>query len=118
MLLNLLSSRFKDTESLMCGLCGALGGERHWSDAGDGRSGGTRLRRLGRIRLLAPLVGYFGLALRDMGANRYVLRGREGNLAQIDNLAGLWPAVERATGRTCDPLEPELLAFLERAGAP
>jgi len=103
----------------MCGLCGALGGERHWSDASggaDARSGGSRARRLGRIRLLAPLLGYFGLELRDMGANSYVLRGRGGNVAQINNLAGLWPAVERSTELTCDPLDPELLAFLERTG--
>lgn len=106
----------------MCGLCGALGGRRHWSDAsgqpragGRADAGGRREVRLGRLRLLNPLLGYYGLALKDWGATSYVLAGASGNLAAVDGLPTLWPAIERQTGRSCDPLDPALLAYLEGA---
>ncbi len=104
----------------MCGLCGALGGRRHWSDAtgrpgfaANAGAGSRRDARLGRLMLLNPLLGFYGLALKDWGGSSFVLTGRGGNLAAVDGLPGLWSAVERSAGRSCDPLDPELLAYLE-----
>jgi hypothetical protein len=104
----------------MCGLCGMLGGEGHWTDSASApgvfasrAEAHTRLReRQARTRLVSIVLRHYGLGLSDWSGSAYVLSSRTGRTAIIDNLGQLWGAAERMSGRSCDPLDERLLASL------
>jgi hypothetical protein len=105
----------------MCGLCGVFGAEAHWTDAAraDGPSaapaGGTRRQeRLHRVGLANKVLTHYGLTLADWAGACFVLRSRTGRSAIVQHLAAVWPVAERMAGRPCDPLNPALIAALER----
>jgi hypothetical protein len=105
----------------MCGLCGVLGAEAHWTDASglEGPSGGPprgnrRQERLYRVALANKVLTHYGLTLTDWGGNDYVLGSRTGRSEIVHHLTALWPAAERMAGRRCDPLDPVLIAAIER----
>ncbi len=107
----------------MCSLCGVLGGRAHWSDRAGAADGGerraevTRQReRQWRTRLANQILAHYGLALSDWAATSYVLRGRTGRTALVENLSELWPAAEALGKRPCDPLDEALLAALAGRG--
>jgi len=107
----------------MCGLCGVLGAEVHWTDAGAqpqafaGRQAAPTFRqeRYQRIALANRVLRHYGLKLGDFEGRSYVLRGATGRQELVPHLALMWAAAERLAGRTCDPLDPDLIAALERA---
>ena len=106
----------------MCSLCGVLGAEDHWTDASArpevfaGRQiPSTRRReRLARIALANRILGHYRLTLGDFQGQSYVLRSATGRQELVPNLIGMWTAAERLAGRPCDPLDPDLIAALER----
>ena len=111
----------------MCGLCGVLGGERHWTEraaspgifeAADGVSGRNRVtparERQERVRLVNRVLDPMGLGLSEWSASSYVLRTKTGRSELVSSLGDLWPAVERLLGRPCDPLDPNLLSRMAR----
>ena len=108
----------------MCGLCGVLGAETHWSDAAarpeafrraaPGSPPTRRQERQQRIALTNRILRHYGLQLADFQGQSYVLRGATGRQAVVPHLVGIWAAAERLAGRPCDPLDPALLAALER----
>ena len=111
----------------MCGLCGVLGAEVHWSDAAArpeafprraGAPGGStptrRQERQRRIALANRILVHYGLKLADFEGQSYVLRGATGRQEVVPHLAGLWAAAERLAGRPCDPLDEAVIATLER----
>ena len=122
------------TDQAMCGLCGILGGERHWTEraaspaifGGTGADGGEgpRLRmtpareRQERVRLVNRVLDPLGLVLAEWAASSYVLRTKTGRSEMVPDLGALWPAAERLLGRPCDPLDPALLARLPRQALP
>lgn len=98
----------------MCGLCGLLGEDVHWSDPlGDGLPRRReRLRRISAInRVLAPLR----LKVEDFQGTAYLLLGATGRQELASGLDQLWSLVESMTGRAADPLDPALLQSLEQA---
>jgi hypothetical protein len=105
----------------MCGLCGVLGAEGHWTDAAgpDPPPGGApsgrppRQERLYRVALANRVLAHYGLTLADWAGTSYVLRGRTGQSEIVPHLAALWPVAERIAGRRCDPLDPALMTALE-----
>jgi hypothetical protein len=104
----------------MCGLCGVLGSEAHWTDAAArsgaflGRRAMTRRQeRFARIALANRILRHYGLKLGDFEGQSYVLRSATGRQELVPHLAGMWAAAERLAGRPCDPLDPELIAVLE-----
>jgi hypothetical protein len=105
----------------MCGLCGVLGGEPHWTDAAgpESPSGGAppgrtrRQERLYRVALANRVLEHYGLTLRDWAGTSYVLSSRTGRSEIVHHLAALWPAAERMAGRRCDPLDSALITALE-----
>lgn len=107
----------------MCGLCGVFGAEAHWTDAagqdagsGDPVSGRTRRQeRLYRIALANKVLKHYGLTLGDWDGNYFILANRTGRSEIVDHLAAVWPVAERMAGRPCDPLDPALIAAVERA---
>lgn len=103
----------------MCGLCGVLGADDHWTDASarpeafGGQTLTRRQERFARIALANDILTHYGLKLRDFAGQSYVLRSATGREALVPHLAGLWAAAEKLTGRPCDPLDPDLIAALE-----
>lgn len=94
-----------------------------WTDAGaqseafQVRSGPPRPRqqRQMRIALVNRILRHYRLTLGDFQGRSYVLRGATGRQAVVPNLVGMWNAAEQLAGRTCDPLDRDLIATLERA---
>jgi hypothetical protein len=108
----------------MCGLCGVLGGDGHWTEGSNGRgpedAGRTRRHeRLNRVKLVNRVLERFALRLDDWQGAAFVLTSGTGKREIVDNLSALWRAAEALSGRRLDPLDPELLAVLasaDRAG--
>ena len=105
----------------MCGLCGVLGGDDHWTSA-VARPGiyaranspvDRRRERAHRVRVANLVLRQYGLTLADWQGASYLLSSRTGKTEVVETLAHLWPAAERLSGRACDPLAPELVAALE-----
>lgn len=104
----------------MCGLCGMLGGQAHWSDAGnpasDDEAARTRHReRQLRVARMNRVLRGFACTVSDWQGHAYLLSTLTGKTEIVDNLAQLWPAVERLSGRRPDPLATDLLERLRQA---
>ncbi len=104
----------------MCGLCGMLGGDAHWSDAGrpatDEASSSHRYReRQLRTAHLNRVLREFACSVSDWQGHAYLLSSFTGHTEIVENLAQLWPAVERLSGRCADPLAAEVLDRLRPA---
>ncbi len=103
----------------MCGLCGVLGGEVHWTDASGrpqtfgARQQTRRQERFQRIALANRILGHYRLKLGDFQGQSYVLRAATGRQEIVPDLLGMWAAAEKLAGRRCDPLDPRLIAALE-----
>ncbi|MCW6508283.1 hypothetical protein [Lichenifustis flavocetrariae] len=106
----------------MCALCGVLGGSEHWADA-HARPGAftrntspleRRRERARRVTEANRILGHFGLGLSDWQGTAFQLSTRTGKTELVDNLSHLWAAAEKLLGRPVDPLDPGLLARLER----
>lgn len=96
----------------MCGLCGALGGEDHWSlgPSGEVVESWQRSRtREYRIRLINRVLAGSSIKLVDFQRSRYLLRGATGKQILVYDLSGIWQAVEEISGRCLDPLDLTLL---------
>ena len=106
----------------MCALCGVLGGAEHWTAAVARPGVFTRntdaaARRRERIRQVAAanrVLRHYRVNLADWQGSLFVLSGATGKTEIVDNLAHLWIAAERLFGRSCDPLDEELIALMER----
>lgn len=102
----------------MCGLCGVVGGEPHWTDraGGQGAIGDARLtrgrERQQRVALVNRVLAPYRLKIADWN-NAFVLRGPTGRQVIVDALAHVWAPAERLAGRPLDPLDPMLIAALE-----
>jgi hypothetical protein len=108
-------------EQRMCSLCGVLGAETHWTDAGArpeafGAQRQTRRQeRFARIALANRILRQFGLRLGDFAGQSYVLRSATGRQEIVPDLIGMWAVAEKLAGRTCDPLDLDVITALERA---
>jgi hypothetical protein len=106
----------------MCGLCGVLGAEDHWTDAAGkaqvfgGAGEHTRVReRAQRIALTNRVLRFYGLQLTDWGGHSYVLRNMTGQSSIVTALPQLWNEAEKLAHRRCDPLASDLVAALSKA---
>lgn len=107
----------------MCGLCGILGGQDHWTDAVAREGVYTRNRspqerrreRANRIQAANRVLKHYALTLEDWQSNAYILRTLTGKSEVFDSLNHLWPTAEKLAGRRCDPLDD---ALMERLGQP
>jgi hypothetical protein len=96
----------------MCALCGALGGEEHWSTRAESfMSGQTRrAERLARVRAANTVLGAFAMKLDDWQGAALVLSSATGRREIVDTLPQVWEAASRILGRPIDPLDPTLIA--------
>lgn len=105
----------------MCGLCGVLGGPKHWTDA-VARPGiftrntdeiQRRRERRNRVTQADRVLRHYGMRLEDWQGSSFILSNRTGGSELVDNLAHMWAATERLAGRPCDPLDLGLIEALE-----
>ena len=105
-----------------CALCGILGGAEHWTDA-VARPGvftrstdtvSRRPERMHRVAAANRVLRHYRMTLADWQGSVFVLSTATGKTEIVDNLAHLWLAVERLLGRSCDPLDEELIILMER----
>ncbi|MGF1624365.1 MAG: hypothetical protein ACFCVH_05740 [Alphaproteobacteria bacterium] len=107
----------------MCGLCGIVGGEAHWTDRAGGHgalgdSALTRRReRQQRVAVVNRVLAPFRLKVGDWN-NALVLSSPTGRREMVDALAHVWAPAERLAGRPLDPLDAALLDALEADGRP
>ena len=106
----------------MCGLCGVLNADDHWTDAAGSAAFADRVNqptrrreRLHRVRLANRVLKYYGFTLGDAQGTAYLLSSRTGRQELVGHVAALWPVAERMAKRPCDPLDPALLAALDHA---
>jgi hypothetical protein len=105
----------------MCALCGVLDGGGDWTDAAARpgiftRNIGSlerRRERINRVACAQRVLRFYGLTLADWQASSFVLSTLTGKTEIVDNLTHLWSAAEKLTGRPCDPLDPQLIDWLE-----
>ena len=105
----------------MCALCGVLGGSDHWTDAvarpgvftRNTDAASRRRERMHRVAAANRILQHYRMTLADWQGSSFVLSTATGKTEIVDNLAHLWMAAERLLGRSCDPLDDELIAGLE-----
>jgi hypothetical protein len=106
----------------MCALCGVLGGPEHWTDAvarpgvftRNTDAAARRRERMRRVAAANRVLSHYRMNLADWQGSAFVLSTATGKTEIVDNLAHLWMAAERLLGRSCDPLDEELIALMER----
>ena len=103
----------------MCGLCGILGADVHWSDAAStphafkGREATRRQDRRHRVALVNAVLRHYSVTAKDWQGTSYLLTTLTGKSTIVDHLGLLWPEAERLAGRPCDPLDEQLICALE-----
>lgn len=95
----------------MCALCGAFGGEEHWSTsaAAPGAGQTRRAERLARVRAANAVLRAYAMRLDDWQGARFVVSGPTGQREVVDALPQVWQAAGRMLGRAIDPLDPALI---------
>ncbi len=103
----------------MCGLCGLFGTD-HWAEtaAHPGAFTGPAARtgrgeRLHRAAVVNAALLPVRMRVADFQASRYVVSAPTGGTAIVDDLGGVWAAVERLRGAALDPLDPAWIAAQE-----
>lgn len=97
----------------MCGLCGLLGEDMHWSDPlGDGLP--RRRERLRRVAAINRVLAPFRLSVSDFQGSAYLLQGATGRQELASGLEQLWSQAQAMLGRPLDPLDVRVLAHLEQ----
>ena len=96
----------------MCALCGAFGGEDHWSTRMETFASGQtrRAERLIRVRAANAVLRVFAMRLDDWQGTSFVLSGATGRREIVDSLPQVWDMAGRMLGRPIDPLDPALIA--------
>jgi hypothetical protein len=110
----------------MCGLCGILGGKGHWTDSSANpdtfieraESHTIRRERLDRTALVDRVLKYYGLGLKDWAGSSYMLRGSTGKTALVDNLSQMWAEAQVMSNSDFDPLDEDLITYLQGQRAP
>jgi hypothetical protein len=96
----------------MCALCGAFGGEEHWSTRAEAFASGQtrRAERLARVHVANAVLGAFAMRLDDWQGASFVLSGATGRREMVDTLPQVWEMAGRMLGRKIDPLDTALIA--------
>jgi hypothetical protein len=102
----------------VCILCYGLTGEEHWTDARVGAAPRASVRARRRV-LLTEIMGAHGLDYKDDPSGfTALISDRKGAVQVARNLGEVWAAGEQLAKRALDPLDPDLLARLQRGPSP
>lgn len=96
----------------MCGLCGLLGEDIHWSDP-LGDEVPRRRERLRRISAINRVMAPFRLSVSDFQGSAYLVHGATGRQELASGLDELWSKAQAILGRPLDPLDSRVLDYLE-----
>ena len=99
----------------MCALCGMFGGGDHWTDQSGGDGLARAAERRHRVAMANLVLEPFGVRCAEWQGRLTVAAGN-GRTLVVDHLGALWPAAEKLAGRPIDPLDPVVIARLERRG--
>jgi hypothetical protein len=94
----------------MCANCGLPSAPGHWTDAGLASPHERVRARLRRARLLQSVLSAYGLSAHDDAVMPgLMIATKTGHHELVADLAELWSAAERMSGRTIDPLDPRFI---------
>jgi hypothetical protein len=103
----------------MCALCGMLAGSAARAAPGaplfeeaQDRISRERVRRV-QLRMANQVLHYHRLRLEPAPGGGFVLRGPTGRAQVLVSFAEVWSAAERLSGRSLDPTDAGLLAFMQ-----
>ncbi|SFA96079.1 hypothetical protein SAMN05421688_1885 [Poseidonocella pacifica] len=105
----------------MCSLCGILGCDDHWTNA-VARPGvyshntdrqARRAEGARRIAAANRVLSYRRLALSEWQGRSYLLCSPTGATSVFDALSHLWPEAETMATRGFDPLDEDMLDWME-----
>lgn len=91
----------------MCSACGYPAAPGHWTEAGAANTGERLRARFRRAQILQRVLSAYGLKAHDGGLVPGIqLSSLTGDQAIVRDLAEVWVAAERMSGKTIDPLDP------------
>jgi hypothetical protein len=83
-----------------------------WTNIADAAS--RHRERMNRVAAVNRVLKHYRMDLADWQGSVLVLSTAAVKTEIVDNLVHLWMAAERLLGRPCDPLDPDLIAVMER----
>ena len=90
----------------MCANCGFPAAPGHWTEAGASNPSERLRARFRRAQVLQAVLPAYGLSAHDDGVSPgMMLATQTGHHELAGDLASLWEAAERMTGRAVDPLD-------------
>jgi hypothetical protein len=106
----------------MCGLCGVLGGEEHWTSAAGrpeifGNALTRRAERFERLRVTNAVLGCFAYRADDFQGASFIVKNATGRQEMALALPEIWQQAAAMLGRPIDPLDEGLLVRLESGAA-
>jgi hypothetical protein len=99
----------------MCGICGAMGGDFHWSASlakADANPSEFRRQRRYRIELINELLTPLGVTVSDFHNKSILVSSPTGATEIVEDLAQLWVAVDRiCPSAQPDPLDTDGILY-------
>jgi hypothetical protein len=94
----------------MCANCGLPSAPGHWTEAGLASPPERMRARFRRAQILRSVLSAYGLsAYDDAVMPGLIVATKTGHHELVADLAELWSAAERMSGRTIDPLDPRFI---------
>ena len=98
----------------MCGLCGLLGPETHWSDTSGEfvplRKGKTRLSdRSYQLQILNFILSQNGFSASDWQGASYLVSNGKGSTEIASHVSAVWSVIENMGKQSFDPLNKDFL---------
>lgn len=89
----------------MCGMCGVYQGSAHWASMSVPETGHALQRqRFILVGMANAVLAPFHLSVSDFQGQSFVLSSPTGTTELVDDISGLWRAVETLLGYPLDPL--------------
>ena len=98
----------------MCGLCGVLGPETHWSDASGEfvklGKGKTRLsQRSYQLQILNSILRQNGFTVSDWQGTSYLVSNGKGSTEIAPHVSAVWSVIDNIGKESFDPLDKNFL---------
>ena len=103
----------------MCGLCGVIGPEGHWSDtSGDLVSVGKGKTRISQRSYQLGIINAFlrlnGMSVSDWQGSSYLISDGKGSTEIASHVSAIWSIVDKLNEKKFDPLDKNFLSKLSK----